>query len=157
MIPRRRTDEFAHLFGDPMGDGLRIGPRRSGAREDHHAGLDIVGRQSRLSKGAADDGPEPVFIDAIIRAQRRQGHRRHMESLARLRLTAQGPMFSRPAHFQPCEDDLRARGAHIQPHADQRDAFQGSGVVGQEILVMVMVELAFAMLMRGQRAEAMIP
>ena len=65
-------------------------------------------------------------------------------------------MLARPAHLKPGEDDLRARGAHVEPHADQGHALQGFRVEGEKVLVMIMVELALPMLMGGQRPITMI-
>jgi hypothetical protein len=147
---------FLTLTSKPLGDGLRIGPRRRRPREDDDAGLDIVGREPRRLEGAADDSPEPVFVNQVVIAQGRQGDRGHIERFPGLGLTAQRPVLARSAHLPPREDDLRARGAHVEPHADQGHALQRFRVEGEKVLVMVMVKFTLPMLMGGQRPKAMV-
>ena len=119
-----RTDEFAEIFGKHLRDRLRIVARHGFARQDHDARLDVVGRDAGGGEGAVDDGAQPCLVDAMRIRERRQRDGRKIECRARGGVPAHRQRFAGAAHQKAREGDLRSRRADVDPHADERHAFE---------------------------------
>ena len=89
-MPCRGADELAALLGQDAGDALRVLAPQRLAGQDHGAGIDIVGMQSRPRIGVVDDLAERRIVDALLALVGRQRHRRLVEGLARDHVVAAG-------------------------------------------------------------------
>jgi hypothetical protein len=151
VVPGRRADELAAMLRDDARDGLSVLAPQGLAREDHDAGVDLVGVDAGGLVRIVDDVAEAALVDALLALIRRQGDGRLEQGLARNDVIPARKLFTQAPEVQAREDHLRARRAHVDADALQRDVILDPDriffdrAIDLEMVVVVIVVAALLM------------
>ena len=114
-------DEIAALLGQEARDRLRVFAPQCLAGEDHHARVDVCGRDGSLLVGIIDDGAEFDVVDTLLVLIGRERDRRAEQRLASDDVVAAGHLFAQTPQVDLGKDHLRPGRADVDADAGQRD------------------------------------
>ena len=107
-MPGRGTHELAADVGQHLRDRLRVLAPQRLARENHRAGVDVVGVDACRRVGGVDDAADRLVVDALLARVRRERDGRLVQRLAIDDEVAAREVLGEAPQLHAREDHLRA-------------------------------------------------
>ncbi len=125
VVACRRAHEISALRSEQVSNGAGVIAPDRFASENDRAGVDVTRAEAGLLVGGIDETPQRLIVDAFTaRTVGCQMDRRQVERVAFGNDEAAGQFSAESAQDKLRKNDLRGRGADIDPDARERDRIE---------------------------------
>src|SRR5437773_893209 len=140
VVAGGRADEVPALLRENARDGLGVFAPQGFAGQDHYPGVDVVRVQPGIGKGPVDNGSQLGIVDQLLAPIRSEGDRGLEQRLAGNDEVTARELLSHAPQVDAGKNDLRPRGADIDPDASQGDmVLDPQGVVLETAVRLVVI------------------